>query len=1122
MIDSAFSDAEVRRRAVTTFDREVVVTAGAGTGKTTLLVERLLHLLLRGKDPLKVTEWVALTYTNRAAGQMRVRVREVLRSFLDRATGGKASLEEPWNRAYDLLVGAAPAAAAAAGRLRQALEDLERAQISTIHSFAAHLLRGHPLEAGIDPGFTEDDGTMFEMLFGESWREWLRERLEGKGPERPSWEKLLRSVERLETLEETARVLCGEVLSIGDLEAALQSGRLAEWPPGWVGSLAEEAGRLSTRYPGAPKVRKIEEAIRDAAEFFRLAGLGDPESRLRRELLARGLPEAKGKPVKGWSQQDHEEACRLVSIARDLGKADPERLRLVLEPLLPFARAFRERFARAGYLSFDALLVRARDLLRDFPLVRRELKERYQAVLVDEFQDTDPLQYEIVFYLAERADRHAEDWRKAVLEPGKLFIVGDPKQSIYAFRRADIAVYHEVVEERLSCESLDLKVNFRSVPPVIVVVNGVFQRLITRQEKIQPSYVPLLPWRAAASGGKGASVRLRLVIPSGKKWNAEEATRADADELAWWMRTELLGRGEASPGDVGMLFRTMSRADVYVEALRRQGIPYLVEGEKTFYRTQEVTDGINLLRVLAHPHDRLALVGVLRSPVGGLADRRIAELARDGKLDLACRGPGVPEVYGRLVRLSEEMRGLPLGGAVDRLLEELPLLEWAAASAGGEQATANLLKIARMAREQGARAGMDLAGFVRFLNEQVTRLQAEGEHPLAEEEVDAVKVMTVHKAKGLEFPVVVLPGLHLGTSNREEPLSVRRDGATGLWKVSIEGVRSPASVYLKEFERRREEAEERRVFYVAMTRARDRLILTAGKADRQRGGFLGLLEEAVPLRWDEPGPVEVVCGEGRWEKVVVPWEGKIRGAGSAAQKRAEGLPDLRELEKRWADRRERAEDFRKRTVEIRPSRKRDEDGYFPAWEGGEEERGLSDAARLTGIAAHRVLQQIDFSRPAKPLVAAIGPVLDRVVPSFMAGSRDAIRDDLRRMFDRFFESEIFHELSQARILGREVPCLLSWKEPGGDLSAAVEGCIDLIYEKDGRIGIVDYKTDRVGSAQVGGRAERYRSQGRIYLEAARRAWGDRVACFDLVFLRVPVRVRWSAEELEQRGLASGG
>ncbi len=573
--------------------------------------------------------------------------------------------------------------------------------------------------------------------------------------------------------------------------------------------------------------------------------------------------------LNGWSADDIVAAQEVVRAAKGLAGIDGEFIALLWRLLVPYASAFRERFLRDGHISFDGLLVRARNLVRDQHRVRAELKKSYRTILIDEFQDTDPIQYEILLYLAEQLDQSASEWRKVKLEPGKLFVVGDPKQSIYAFRRADIEAYLEVVEKIVMAQGgieCRLTTNFRSDGAILDVVNGAFEQLIQAQAGVQPPYIGIepAPGRTSLSGGL-AKVSVRKIIASDDQTDAETARRIEGESLAQWLKESVLGKAQvlnpqgqivsAEPKDVAILMRKLTDVHDYLEPFRRHGIRYVVEGERHFYAAKEIIDAVNLLRAVENPYDRLALVGVLRSPLGGLTDLQIYQLHRQNRLDYRDAAKldveefpaTLAQLYQALTRLNVETKILPIGAAVDRVFSTLPVELLAACHFHGEQAVANLTKLRQQAEQLGREGLTTFKQAIRQLEQRVLEVKDEGESVLAEENMDAVRIMSIHKAKGLEFPIVILAGCQTGTEGRRRATAESSfDWSTGLNGMRIGRTADLAGLYIAEKNRLRNAEEQKRLLYVAMTRAREHLVISCAPSGRRsRGSFQAMLDSTL-------------------------------------------------------------------------------------------------------------------------------------------------------------------------------------------------------------------------------------------------------------------------------------
>ncbi|MCY4438987.1 MAG: UvrD-helicase domain-containing protein [Deltaproteobacteria bacterium] len=1106
------ADERERRLATTTFDRNVVVTAGAGTGKTTLLVERCVNLLMRPSDPVQMTELVALTFTNKAANEMKARLRDRLEVLAGHTAGGAAA-EAAETEALDALRERFPITADdIRHRARQALSQLERAQIGTIHSFAAALLRLYPLETGLDPQFREDDGSQRKRLFATGWALWLDQELSGTGPGTAEWKRLLGRLS-LDRLGELALALCAENVDLDALQRPGGPDDPADVLGQWLRGLEDAVNDLIRRYP---KQRKFERALAVARKVIRAArdgGAAFDDQEL--SLLGNSTPAA------DWSPEDSAPARDLVADARALARVDPVEIGRLCALLVPFARRFREDFARGGLVTFDGLLVRARDLLRDHPRIRAELKGRFKAILVDEFQDTDPLQYEILLWLCEERSGRAANWRDVRLEPGKVFVVGDPKQSIYGFRGADIAAYLQVVKEVIQAQDgveYRLTANFRSDARILNVVNGVFDRLIREEPGLQPEYIPLQPGLGPASQPPDEAdrrlVRVRRVTSAGATPNADGARRLEAESLARWLEEEVLGRAffdneegnrvPVRPGHVAFLMRTLGNVQLYLEALRRRRIGYVVEGERDFYAAQEVIDAINLLRAIDNPHDRLALVGVLRSPVGGYDDAEIFALGRRRLLDYRAAAdhrwvdlpPGLMDLYQRLSRLHGEVRFLEAGKAVERVFKELPLSVLAASRKSGQQAVANLEKVRLVAGEAGADGSGTLKDVVAELERRVRDEEAESENALEEETLDAVRIMSIHRAKGLEFPVVVLVDALAGVNNRQgEAVEVRQDWATGLAGIRVDDLWSLPGVFLRSKQRERERYERRRLLYVAMTRPRQQLVVSFAERGQDRDSIVAMVDEATGGALAQAVPPAVTCGMG--EMAV---EGVEEDPGAAEHGYGQPAPppdtaDWSWYEDLWRRRRDDYETRRQTPLFLTPSRLKAAGEASEAAEARPGAGGLQpDTALVLGSLAHQVLEHWDFqtTRIEEDLDEAVA----RHASGLPAAQKPVVVRELKAIWATLAGSPVYEELQGARILGREMPFVLPW---GGQV---MEGRIDLVYEREGRLYVADYKTDQVTDEDLAKVMHDYRHQARVYTEAVRSGLNREVAAFRLILLRL--------------------
>src|SRR5881296_3052634 len=855
------ADQSARERIRTDLDTTLVVEAAAGTGKTTELVGRMVAVLMAGRG--RLDGMVAVTFTDTAAGELKLR----LRGEIERAR------QEP---------GRSPQARRL---LTDALPQLEEARIGTIHSFCADLLRERPVEAGVDPLFEVAPDDVARTLLDRAFDRWFEAVLAGPGPG-------VRRILRRRTGEDGPR---------GLLRAAVYA--LAErrdFPTPW------------RRAPGFDRDGAIDGLLAEMAALAEWAARGNPEDYFTRSLaeLARFVDDvARAEAVR---PRDHDGLeADLVRFVRDwhaawVGfrsapngfpkaelreKRDALKVRLdrfvadagadlapeLRDELWPVVETYDELKKRAGCLDFLDLLLLARNLVRGKAAVRRELQRRFTHLFVDEFQDTDPLQAEILVLLA-ADDPMVDDWRRARPVPGKLFIVGDPKQSIYRFRRADVALYEEVKRRVVDAGGalVELTTSFRAVPEIQEAVNAAFAPRLDGGS--QARYVPLAPFRSGVES-QPALVALPVPAPYGKfrtivQWKIEECLPdAVAAFVEWlvrgsgWTVTERERPAERVPlraRHVCLLFRRFRsfRTDEthpYVRALEARHLPHLLVGGTSFHRREEVEAIRNALAAIERPEDELAVFATLRGPLFALGDAALlAFRERQGSLHAFRPVPAelpdpLREVAGALGTLRDLHRGRnrrPIADTIGRLLAATRAHAGLAIWPTGEQALANVTRLMDLARRAERTGLTSFRAFVEWLAEQSEHGEA-GDAPIVEEGTEGVRMMTVHGAKGLEFPVVVLADL----SCNETPREPRRwvDADRGLCVQQLAGCTPPELHEHAAEEMAREGEEATRVLYVAATRARDLLVVPA----LGDGRYDGWLQALTPALYPPPDRVHV-------------------------------------------------------------------------------------------------------------------------------------------------------------------------------------------------------------------------------------------------------------------------
>jgi len=1009
-------DRAARARAATDFATNFVVSAGAGTGKTTLLVERILTAIGSGVAPLSAV--AAITFTEKAAGELRHRL----------ATGLRQLRDAP--RTFASLTGTRPEDVAERAALAAA--SLDRAAVTTIHGFCADLLRAHPLESRLPPGFTVDRGLAGRRLAAEEWTTFIEEELGPSGRRAALWERVLQAF-NLSKLEEIARALAGGSISeaaLGehrvafDLKSAIgrEAARLAdeirsavEGTPGLTGAPREwlEAGERALRALASDGVEAAKSAIAGSSRLaspmpgVRTAKVAAAHSETLEALAERARPFIRG-----------------VSRLDEKAEAD------LFEAVLPFARRLRARQTRSGLVDFDGLLVRARDLLRDDRAVRDGLKRRFRMILVDEFQDTDPIQYEIVFFLAEQDGGHAPDAYETRLAPGRLFIVGDAKQSIYRFRGADYAAYQRAVRHVIEegGDALSLTSNFRSTAAVLRAVNALFAAPSSSLWLASAYLPPYVPIEAEREDDGAAAVE--VWTPSlGSSALAGDRRRAEGLALAVEVAA-IAGPGRAwRYDDVLVLFRGFSGLAPYLRALREADVPFVVSGGRRFFERPEIVQAMAVLRAVADPDDPVALLGYRRSPAGGVPDTELAAVAS------GC-GAAVPAFAAadmRLAALRVAARRLPVDAAVRHVLDASGLVPLSGLAFEAAQRVANLEKLALAASELSRDGRRTLIETLDALEEGFES-DEEGDSPLADADRDAVRVMTIHKAKGLEARVVILADTAAGRSNRGPTrftAGLAREGSRELVTLTGPGFRNGAAIAVSLDASRHEEAEGVRLLYVALTRARDRLfVFSAGSLNPVWNDALSAWSTGVTHRvLAEPKPRK---GAPSTAPIGAP-EAVTRFDAAASAVLARAIPPFRS-----------------------PSDAGAEGDAAPATQGGTE--------------------------PA--LARAVGRIVHARLAGLMPPAGGEAEDEVESVLRAFHRSPLAARWSTLQILGREVPLLFA------EDATRWRGAIDLLYrDRDGAVVVADFKTDASDEDAIA----RHREQLGVYVRAVRRAMpGERV------------------------------
>jgi ATP-dependent helicase/nuclease subunit A len=1044
------ADAVARRRG------RLLVAANAGSGKTTVLVERFVRAILN--DGLEPDAILAITYTDKAAGEMRTRVRARLLEL---------------------------------GERRRA-QDTEAAWISTIHGLCTRILRAHAVAAGLDPVFVTLDAAETRALRDRAFDTAL------------------------------AALLADGRAQALDLVAAYTPDNLRAMVFAAFDQL-RSAGQTHPRVPAVTvdaDLDALEQAVRVAA-LAAQAEIGPHASgktvdaaRAALERCAK-LPGTRASALAGDACAAYRDAHEgWLQAGRDVRAAGA--LELIGELLAGFDEAFAAAKLAVSGLDFDDLQLRARDLLRDAPAIAEGYAQRFASIMVDEFQDTSPLQLDIL----DRLDRD------------NTFVVGDARQSIYGFRHASVALF-TARREALARDGLatTLAANFRSAPALIAALNDAFGPVFGA------GATPLAPGRDAPATD---AAPVELLITDTDGWHAGDAPdlgvlparhawrRAEARLVAQRVG-DLIASGRFAAREIAVLVRAATDLATYERALGDRGVATLASGGRGFWARQQVQDLTSYLAALVNPRDEASLLGVLASPLVGISSDGLALLASAARRshtsvwDQLADPPPLPDGDAEAVRafaiaLAAERERAPrlgLGELLERVIARTRYDERVLTLPGGRRRLANVHKLIRLATEFEERHGRDVRGLVERANAELEAAAArEPDAPVDLAGLDAVRLMTIHAAKGLEFDVVVVADLGRQGNHNPPLLLLGDDGRVGLQLYDLNA--APAQALERDAllaaQREAEAAEERRVLYVACTRARELLVLSAGApvakwpnerfgappivwlgpafvpdlaarlhddAPAQRIGAVELVRNAVdtvgtvlreaspPPRAPTPASALSAAGDGQPPLPGLPGEA-ARSASPVPTLSYTALSSYAQCPYRF---------YLERILRL-PA---DEPPAALAALAPTQPDAAGFEAMLRGTLAHELLEETDLRAPQPPARERI----DAIAARHETALDDAGADDLSRLVQAAIDSPLLRRVGAADDVRREH----RFSFVLGDDGPLVNGIVDVLArERSGAALVVDYKTDAVASdADLEAAVQRsYGVQRRIYALAALR------------------------------------
>ncbi|SHD77652.1 UvrD-helicase domain-containing protein [Schnuerera ultunensis] len=791
--------------SITTIDRNLAVNAGAGTGKTKVLTERYIYILEHGdlEKGKEVESIVAITFTKKATQEMKERIREGIKK--------RFSLGERWIRYY---------------------RDMEKANISTIHGFCGNILRDNSLNAGVDPMFTILDQGEADILLEDT-----------------ILEELIQSIEEDEKIYNLVKVFNRDDLDkvVFEIKAIYNKIRT-------VGYSFEEVRDMTLSYISSIQlnpahIRYIKES------FIYLMGKSRKNSKIDKlrtddiwlSFYKDNYPEEELISILEYLYDNigtnSKEADRIEGLKDTINNVflikEKEYLWLyqgLFKLLIEIDRKYSVKKNELGSLDYDDLQILVLKLLDD-ESIRKKYQNKFKYIMVDEFQDTNELQKKIFYKLCSKDE---------ILDRNNLFVVGDPKQSIYGFRGADLQVFYHVMEdiEKISNQkTINLNKNFRTVDTILEFVNSLFDKLMgTRYVSLKNHHV---------SKNKIDVEILEkedLIAPpniSKRDYNTYYESRLIASRIK-----ELVEEGQFNYGDFALLFRASTMDYIYEEALMEYGIPYYNIGGKGFYHGQEIIDLMNGLKATSNRYDTISTIGFLRSPMVGLSDKTLYWLLRHREnclfetLDVDVEYIGEDE-KNKIKDVKKLLKGLMvkkgLYGVYPLLMELIKktyYMESLMLYHGGRQLVSNVYKFIELALDFDRNTSGSLEDFI----DHVERLKDtdESQAKIHSEDADVVKLMTIHKSKGLQFPVVVIPQMSRGFNYQQPYILLDKDKGVG-FKYDK---KSPFYNKIKEDIKANEDEENKRLLYVAMTRAEKRLLLGNQGKDR---GFKNMVKDLMDV-----------------------------------------------------------------------------------------------------------------------------------------------------------------------------------------------------------------------------------------------------------------------------------
>ncbi len=1041
-----------QKLAITTIDNNISVSAGAGSGKTYVLVERFLHILEQKKSEgvaISPQEILAITFTRKAAGEMKERVRSEMKKRLS------GSADDFW---------------------KSHLADLEHAQITTIHGLCSRLLKENPVELELDPAFNLAEEFEGDEFLESCLADFVRSSLKNQDKDLLTLTNAYGVMSTINQLKDLVGDI-HDIVAFGDLTASYQENLLNEaGEKARLCHLIEElANRGDLTKKTAEAVALLKENLTEVLDGINKA----PCDFTGYKTYVTKVPSTE--KVKKSLQEIKELQNFLVNL--DADRASIPLVQAWQKVLQGFAVYYRARKKQDDFLTFDDLEELALKLLKENEEVRHKYQEKFRYIMVDEFQDTNDRQKQIIYLLC------GDDANK--LNGRKLFVVGDPKQSIYRFRGADVSVFAEVRRaiDELGGENVSLIKNFRTKESIVNACNYVFTQLLGNDKSKDIYFEEVVIGKEEQTGGE-KPVLLQIPFDDATKPVAREM---EAAVIAKHIK-ELHNNREVPYEEIAILLSAMTKCDTITEALENYDVPYKVVDGKGFYERQEVLDFIHLLTVLANRRCSLELAGVLRSPYFGFNDEVITRMFLVANEETRCLWDVLLDFDASTLKIDDQVQIkyaqvtlealrkeamlLPLPELLQKIMCALKLDAVLYLQDNGAAKHANVKKLVGLAQEYCTAKQGTLASWL----EHIANLRkAEARETAANLPVtDAVTIMTIHKSKGLEFDTVYLPMLDRKGSSDVSSIKFHKKLGLGIKALLADGDVHESDVLqqIKVEDKEMQKAERQRQLYVAMTRAKNRLIMSGAYKDGRNSDADNWFNDLRKILGDS-------------DVAEIPEKDKVdmRGEPLAPKKiydDEEGLmPDAELLEPLPTYGASGRNYFSPSALQTYLHCQRQyyyQQEGMPAFEVEGEGTGSDLPPHVVGSIVHKALELYD----GKDLDKAFAMAVEEYAPGNIVGTNKA-----KAMLERYVASDLYKTLPKNKL--KELRFALPMD------GFLINGVVDCVVETTKGLMLVDYKTGRppqMGEVKLG-----YAYQLAIYKYAVEKLLGKKVVEAKLHFLQ---------------------